>query len=141
MEGLIMNKIQRTYALTKARHDAIKADNDRREAEFCAEHGYKTEEGNPALHIWMIDDEAIFEAANEEFCALNEQNWQEEIKAREALNDAEDALIEWGLSVMPLGLKKERETLRRESERNYTIRKKLIDLAFRLDARTIKKGA
>jgi hypothetical protein len=136
-----MNKIQRTYALAKAQHDAIKADNDRREAEFCAEHGYKTEEGNPALHVWMIDDETIFEAASEEFCALNEQNGQEEIDAREALRAAEDALIEWGLSVMPLGLKKERETLRRESERNYTIRKKLIDLAFRLDARTIKKGA
>ena len=132
-----MNKIQRTYALAKAQHDAIKADNDRREAEFCAEHGYKTEEGNPALHVWMIDDEAIFEAANEEFCALNEQNGQEEINARETLNTAEDALIEWGLSVMPIGFVKERETLRRGAEQNFKTREKLIDLAFRLDSRTV----
>jgi hypothetical protein len=131
-----MNKIQRAYALAKAQYDAIKAENDRREAEFCAARGYVTEEGTPARHVWMIDDEAIFEAANDEFCEMNEGNCNEEIRAQEALRAAEDALIEWGLSVMPLGLKKERETLRRESERNYTIRKKLIDLAFRLDART-----
>ena len=135
-----MNRTQKVYALAKAHHDAIKADNDRREAEFCAEHGYKTEEGNPALHVWMIDDETIFEAANEEVCALNKQNGQEEINAREALNAAENTLIEWSLSIMPIGFVKERETLRHESERSYTIRKNLIDLAFRLDARTIKKG-
>ncbi len=136
-----MIKVQSAYALAKAYHDTIKAENDQREADFCRARGYVTEEGNPALHVWMIDDESIFEAANEEFCAVNEQNGQEEINAREVLRAAENALIEWGLSVMPLGLKKERETLRRESERNYTIRKKMIDLAFRLDARTIKKCA
>lgn len=133
-----MNKIQRAYALAKAQYDAIKEANDQREAEFCRARGYVTAEGNPALHVWMIDDETIFEAASEEFCALNEQNGQEEIDAREVLRAAEDALIEWGLSVMPAAMKREAETLRKSANRLLWVREKLIDLSFRLDARTIK---
>ena len=132
-----MNKIQMAYALAKAQHDAIKDENDKREAEYCAKRGYLTGEGNPALHVWMIDDETIFEAANEEFCRLNEQGGNDEIKAREVLKAAENALIEWGLSIMPRGMAKERDTLRREGERLLKVRKQLIDLAFRVDARTI----
>lgn len=132
-----MSRIQRAYALAKAQHDAIKAENERIEAEFCAKRGYLTGEGNPALHVWMIDDETIFEAANEGFCTLNEQGGNDEIKAREALRLAEDALIEWGLSIMPVGMAKERDALIRESGRQLKVRVQLIDLAFRLDARTI----
>ncbi len=119
-----MNKIQRAYALAKAQYDAIKAENDRREAEFCAARGYVTEEGTPARHVWMIDNEAIFEAANAEFCAMNEQGGNDEIKARELLRAAEDALIEWGISIMPASMHKEAETLRNGAKNLMRVREK-----------------
>jgi len=133
-----MNKIQRAYALAKASHDAIKEANDQREAEFCRARGYVTAEGNPALHVWMIDDETIFETANAEFCAMNEQGSNDEIKARELLRAAEDALIEWGISIMPASMHKEAETLRNGAKNLMRVREKLIDIAFRLDSRTIR---
>jgi len=132
-----MNRIQRAYAQAKARHDAIKAANDQREADYCAAHGYKTGDGKPALHVWMIDDDAIFETANAEFSILNEQSGNDGIEAREALRSAEDALIEWGLSIIPRGMEKERETLRSEGKRLLKVREQLIDLAFKVDSRTV----
>ena len=133
-----VNQVQNRYAGAKARHDAIKATNDQREAEFCAAHSYTTRDGNPALHVWMIDDKSIFEVANREFSALHQVDYNEEIKAQEALEAAEDALIEWSLSILPANMQQHVETLRNEAKRRIKVRDEMIDLAFRLDARTIK---
>ena len=129
-----MNRIQQTYAIAKAHYEAIKEANDQREVEFCTKYGYKTSEGNPAQHVWMIDDEIVFESANTEFCALNEQYGNDEIEAKNTLNEAEDLLINWGLSIVPASMANEREILHSQGMRVLKVREKLIDLAFRLDA-------
>lgn len=133
-----MNRIQKAYAVAKAHHDSIKTANDQHEAEYCAAHGYTTGEGNPALHVWMIDDESVFETANEEFSALHKEKYDEEIKAQELLTAAEDALIEWSLSILPANMQQHAETLRNEAKWHVKVRDEMINLAFRVDHRTIR---
>lgn len=133
-----MNRLQREYAEARATVDAIHATMEQVEAEYCTVHGYTDEDGNPVKRIYQIDDDAQFEAANNGFWALHEQDAKEENAASKALREAEDALIEWGISVMPSSMKREAETLERGADRFTWVRSKLIDLAFRLDARTVK---
>jgi hypothetical protein len=72
---------------------------------------------------------------NEEFYALAVDSANRHDAARAAVKDAENALIEYGLSIAPVEI---RETLRKESRRILTIRERLIDLVMRLDTRTVK---
>ncbi len=132
-----MNRLQREYAEAKATLDAIQARLEQAESEYCTSHGYTDEDGNPVNRIYQIDDDAAFEAANNGFWALHEQDAKEENAASKALRQAEDALIEWGISVMPSSMKREAETLEKGMNRFVWVRTKLIDLAFRLDARTV----
>jgi hypothetical protein len=61
-------------------------------------------------------------------------NFDQILKARELLKQAENALIAYGLSIAPA---REREILSRSAETNYTTRQKIIDLVFRLDTKTV----
>jgi hypothetical protein len=96
-----MNRLQREYAEAKATLDAIQARMGQDEAEYCRMHECTDEDGNPVNRIYQIDDNAAFEAANNGFWALHEHDAKEEHAASKALRQAEDALIQWGISVMP----------------------------------------
>ena len=133
-----MNRLQQEYTQARQTVDAIHARLEQAEAEYCTSHGCTDEDGNPVNRIYQIDDDAAFEAANNGFWALHEQDAKEENAASKTLREADDALIEWGISVMPSSMKQEAETLEKGMNRFLWVRSKLIDLAFRLDARTVK---
>lgn len=128
-----MNAIQKAYVLALANYEAVEHIIDEQEEEYCHEHGYLTEEGNPAKHIWMIDDEEIFDKANADFSALHPEHDEQSNKARELLESATDNMINWALSIIPNLYKKERTILQKAVKEDFNTRKKIIDLAYRLE--------
>lgn len=135
-----MNNLQTSYAIAKATVDAIHASIEQAESEYCAANNCTDEGGNPATRIYHIDDEIAFAAANSEFCALHAQEYEDSRKAETTLRSAEDALIAWGISIMPASMTAQAETLERGAKSMYWVREKLINLAFRLDHRTIRSA-
>ena len=85
---------------------------------------------------WHPWNEEAFEKANEEFsaqvaaCGLGAGN----NTARAALKAAEDGLIEYGLSLVPVNV---RGTLEQGMKERSAVRQQLIDLALRLDPSTV----
>ena len=58
------------------------------------------------------------------------------MEARAVLIKTEKALVAWALSIVPAGV---RATLAPAAETDHATRKKIIDLAMRLDASTISR--
>ena len=61
--------------------------------------------------------------------------WADILAAEESIKAAEDAMIAYGLSIAPAGI---RDTLERGVKENYTIRLKVIDAVFRLDVSSVR---
>jgi hypothetical protein len=101
------------------------------EAAFLVKHG-RTEK-----HIWRIDDESVFDRMNNEFSETFKDEETVLVKAREDMRRSENNLIVFGLSMIPKKYKGEADTLR--SSQDIKVRQKIIDLAMRLDTRTIPK--
>ena len=131
-----MNKEQKTYALAKAHAQAVKEEYNEAEKQFIIDSGYKNADGTIPACIYMIDDDDIFEKLCEEFESYPANNWKELNEAEMELRRAEDALIEFGIGLVPD--EKKRATLRK-GKAVLKIRKKLIDYAFRLDTSTIRR--
>jgi len=132
-----MNKIQQNYAMAKARLDAIKEIQCKNEADFIRESGYVNEDGTVPSHLWMMDDESRFEELSEQFDSSDQNLFYKVRNAENDLRKAEDALIDFGLSISPAEI---RTTLSR-NRNNWKIREQLVNLAFRIDATTVKGGA
>lgn len=131
-----MNKEQKAYALAKAKAQTLFELQEEHEAEFLKGSGYTNEDGEIPERMWMIDDEKEFSRLCAEF-DKSPLNLTPQINAAEEdLRKAEDALIDYALSIVPAG---PRETLNR-NRNSYSIRKKMLDLAFKLDTRTVRKG-
>lgn len=130
-----MNKQQKQYAVARARAEALVEMMNENEAQFIREHGITNPDGSTPERLCMIDDDDTFDRACELFqesplCLHDEAN-----AAAKELTRAEDALIDYALSITPPGI---RETLQKGRER-YDIRQQLIDAAFRLDTRTVPR--
>jgi hypothetical protein len=123
-----MNKVQKNYMVSKAALKAIEAVMAEKELKFLQS------KGRMENHIWAIEDEAAFDLLNVEFAATVEDLDADYTAARLALKAAETALIEYALSISPVGI---RETLRRGSKNKIAIREQLIDVVMRLDTSTI----
>jgi hypothetical protein len=123
-----MNKVQKNYLAAKAAYDTIEAMLAEKELKFLQS------KGRAESHIWAIEDEAIFDLLNEEFSKIIEDLYDDCVSARLALRAAERALIDYGLSIAPAGI---RETLRRGSKEQFMIREKLIKTIMRLDTSTV----
>ena len=129
-----MNKQQKAYAVARARVDALVESMNENEAQFIREQGITNPDGSTPKSLYMIDDEDAFDKACECFqqsplCLQDEYN-----AAMKELMQAEGALIDYALSIAPPSVA---NTLRKGCKQ-YKIRQKLIDLAFRLDTRTVK---
>ena len=131
-----MNKAQRDYLGAKARFETLVAQEKGMERAYIAAHGIVNLDGNTPERIYCIDDDAIFEKANEEFsaeivaCGLE----AEYDAARAALRAAEDQLIEYGFSLVPVGV---RGTLEQAAKVKRAVRQQLLDLTLRLDVSTV----
>jgi hypothetical protein len=113
--------------VTKAAFRTLKAEMDKKERVFLKG------KGRAEAHIWEIEDETVFDLLNEEFAALTKDVWSDYITARDALKSAEEALIEYALSIAPAKI---RETLRR-GMRVIAFRNRLIDDVMLLDTKTV----
>ena len=132
-----MNKYQKHYATAKALLETLESVQKDIERKYIAEHNIINEDGTIPTAIYCIDDPDVFDRANLECSELPESkaNWQDILSAREILKQAEDQLIAYGLSLAPASV---RATLAKSAETNYTTRKKLIDLTFKLDTSTVR---
>lgn len=135
-----MNKAQRDYLTAKARLDALEAEQEQMERDYIAAHGIVNPGGKVPERIYCIDDETVFEKANTEFAAqVAVCDLEAEYNAaRAALKEAEDQLIEYGFSMVPVGI---RGTLEQGVRARHAIRQQLIDLALRLDVSSVPAQA
>jgi hypothetical protein len=122
----MMNTQQKAYIQAKAIHESANDRMDELEADFLASRG------RDEKHIHAIDDDSAFDLLNTEFSEESKEEWAALVRAREDLKQAENDLIAYGLSIIP---KKYAEILR--SSRNIKVRQEMIELAFRLDIRTV----
>lgn len=134
-----MNKQQKEFMMAKAILETLKDQQDEMEKEFYAGLGVLNDDGTIPMRTWTIDNDEIAEKAIEDFSKIVEDCglFEKILDAEKRLKSAEDALISYSLSLVPF--KKERETLGNAAKTNYTTRQKILDLAFRLDTRTVKK--
>ena len=139
-----MNKQQKAYALAKAKYEALKDAALEIEQRYIAEHNIVNADGEIPTAIYCIDDDEIFDKANE--ATAPEIDALGIVEAEKTLRDAEDALINYGLSIMPTANAAERETLRNccfgvnGATLRLKIRQQVLDLVFKLNTRTVPKA-
>lgn len=139
MGGKNMNKQQKAYLQAKAVLETLELQERELEYKYILDHNIINEDGSIPKQIFCIDNDEVFDKANQELAKITEQSglWQKILDAREILKQAENDLIEYGLSIIPTTHASEKETLTRASKTDYTTRKKIIDLVFRLDTSTV----
>ena len=122
--------------LAKANLDALEEVEADIERKYIAEHNIVNADGTTPTRIFCIDDDATFEKANAESAELPEMkaNFKDVLEARDLLEEAENELIAYGLSIAP---EAERSVLERAASANYTTRCKLIDMTLKLDVSTV----
>jgi hypothetical protein len=133
-----MNELQTAYALALAAYQCFESAEADHERAYCAANGLLDTDGNPAQRIFHLND-ADFDAANEAFTAEMEAFYTEMHAARDRLQGAEDDLVSYGLSIMPASLSRERDLLAAAAKNSIITRRKIIELAFRLDSRTVPR--
>ena len=134
------NTEQGVYMIAKANLEALESVHADMERNYIKAQNIINDDGTTPEMIYCIDDDETVERINLEFSALPEVKalWEKILEARELLKQAENQLIAYGLSLAPA---REREILARSAATNYTTRKKIIDLAMRLDASTVSRRA
>ena len=130
-----MNKQQKEYALARARAEALAETMNENEAQFIREQGITNPDGSTPEHLYMIEDEEVFNKAVDDFRLSPLNLYDEHNTAVKELTQAEDALIDYALSITPPGIRPALQTGRKQ----YKIRQQLIDAAFRLDTRTVPR--
>ena len=132
-----MNKQQRDYEKSKTGKAARRNEDGGAGEILLKGRGLMDSEGTEADSLYKIEDEALFDMACKNFDALPgipELN-EEYARAGEALRAAEEALVEYALSIAPQATAR---TLRESVKNNYTIRQKIITLTMKLDTTTVK---
>lgn len=129
---------QRAYNQARQASELAGAMASAHERAFLAARGATDRHGQPARCLWQIENDAVFDALEVEYqadpAAVKLQ--KADMAARVALIKAERDLVAWALSIVPAGI---RSTLAPAAETDHATRKKIIDLAMRLDASTISR--
>lgn len=131
------NSAQRAYMLAKAHLQASKDREAEIERAYIIAHSIRNADDTIPERVYCIDNMETFDRAVEATSAEIEGSglWADILAAEESLKAAEDAMIAYGLSIAPAGI---RATLERGVKENYTIRLKVIDAVFHLDVSTVK---
>lgn len=131
-----MSLEQAAYLAAKANYDAVDAGSAQAEADFLRRSGAKTATGEAPARLYMIAELDEFERLCSEFEA-SPFNLAGDLQiAAQLLTAAEDALIAYALDLAPEPI---RAALAEGISRSADTRKKLLDLAFRLDVSTVPK--
>jgi len=131
------NSAQRAYMLAKAHLQALRNQEAEIERAYIIAHSIRNADDTIPERVYCIDNMETFDRAVEATSAEIEGSglWADILAAEESLKAAEDAMIAYGLSIAPAGI---RATLERGVKENYTIRLKVIDAVFHLDVSTVK---
>ena len=131
------NSAHRAYMLAKAHLQALKDREAEIERAYIIAHSIRNADDTIPERVYCIDNMETFDRAVEATSAEIEGSglWADILAAEESLKAAEDAMIAYGLSIAPAGI---RATLERGVKENYTIRLKVIDAVFHLDVSTVK---
>jgi hypothetical protein len=121
-----MNQVQKTYAKTKASYEAIRIKKDKIVDCFFADHDVTDE-------VLLAMDEETADRMDAELKEKYVDVFETFYKAKETLKKAENALIEYGLSIVPVKLANEI----RSGLYMFTVRQKLLDLNMSLDPATV----
>lgn len=129
-------KEQSVYSQTKRAYELAGARQAAYEREFLAAHAALDRNGHPALRLWQVVDDAIFETLDALYAAdpVAADFGARFSSARRAYVVAEKTLISFALAIVPAGV---RSTLAHGAEHDSGVRKKIIDLAMSLDTATI----
>lgn len=132
----MMNKVQKNYMVAKAALQTYEEMEAVIEKKYISENGIKNEGEEVPARVYCINNEAVFDKANEETAKIIQESGLEEKinSARENLKTAEEDMIKFALSIAPDGIRK---TLEKGVRENHTTRMKLIDYTFRLDVSTL----
>ncbi len=133
------NEVQNKYMIAKANLKALEEMENEVDRKYIEENNIVNPDGSIPRASWAIDDNELSDKAIDECGKLVVDSglWNEILKARQLLSEAEENLVQYGISLMPNI--KEKEILREAVSKNYTIRQKVIDLTFSLDTSTLKK--
>lgn len=126
-----MNKQQKAY------HTAARSLKKAEEVLAAEEAAFLERKGRTESRLYEIEDDLVFDSLLIEFYEEPEiVAMEEDVQAkRKALAAAEQDLITYALEIAPVGI---RETLRGGAERQINIRRSLIDLAMRLNTKTVR---
>jgi hypothetical protein len=125
----MMNAVQMKYLKAKASYMAAKEISDELEEAFMAANGRKEK------HVWGIHDNyAEFERLCNEFCETYKDEDAVLVRAKIALEKAENDLIAYGLSIIP---KEYADILR--SSKDHKVRKEMISITIGVDVSTVPK--
>lgn len=132
-----MNAQQKNYMTAKAYVQTCEAEEAESEAAYIRDHGIVNPDGTTPEKLWHIEGEAVFDEACEDYDGsdydLSDRTWE----AKQQLKRAEDELIDFALDIFRRIYPVQADTL--EAHRNdWNTREKLLDIAFKLDTRTIK---
>lgn len=132
-----MNAQQKNYMKAKAYLQTCEAEEAKSEAAYIRDHGITNPDGITPAKLYMIENESVFDQACEDFDGseydLSDQTWG----AKQQLKRAEEELINFALDIFRRIYPAQADTL--EAHRNdWNTREKLLDIAFKLDTRTIK---
>lgn len=130
------NKVQRYYAASLARFQTVNGQIEAVEKVHLADKGIVNADGFVPEALWQIDDENIFEKANADVSKLIEESGLEKkyLEVQKNLTAAEDRLIVFGLSIIP---DKIRPLLEENAKASAATRKKILELASKLDVSTV----
>ena len=132
------NKEQKEYMNAKAILSALEDQESKMEADFVKSLGVVNPDCSIPTKTWAIDDDEIADKAITDFGKIEEESglWAEILKARENFKAAEEALVQYALSIIPF--RKEREILTRAAKNSIKHREEIIANVLRLDVSTVK---
>lgn len=130
------NRQQREYKAAKANLDKLEAIKSRLEQQFILDNGIVNPGGSVPRLIYLIDDDNTAEKAIEEFSSQIEKSslWSSILEAKERFNKAEEALLEYAISIVPAKL---HQSLRKAAT-IYKYRQEMIETVLKLDVSTVK---
>lgn len=132
-----MNELQKNYMIAKAYLQTCEEQEAESEARYIRDHGITNPDGTTPAKLYMIENESVFDQACEDFDGSEYDLSDRTYEAKQQLKRAEDELINFALDIFRRMYPVQADTL--EAHRNdWNTREKLLDIAFKLDTRTIK---
>lgn len=128
------SKAQEVYMLAKAHLETLEDQEKELERQYIIDNGIKNPDGSIPDSIYCIDDDETFNRVNEATAKIAEEIglWAEIQEAREMLKQAEENLINWGLSIVKKDMPKSLFQTLQNGLNRYKIRKQVIDLTLKL---------